>query len=660
MFTCDQLLQIMNTTPSKKTKLAFVDILVPRITNPKDSGKILNEFPYANEKSQVKELLAARAKQIQRDVSVLSPPKPDNGVEGGRGSRGGRHGGRGGRGGRGGGRGGRGATASTPPTPKSAPPKITIADPFQPAETEPKSSDVASTEPSSVVQPNRIAADSSSTSNQEEAERSDSHVEMESSSKERSNTPSSSTKSELTWVGVDHAPGGDMNEHSKELNSAASSNLSWAATDMREHRANSLTATEGDAADSTGGTTTKPILSWKKRDAAWAGGSVIGAPKTQLDNLEDKAKKEREVAAAEAESLKIQVEMDAIRARQAEEHERLQQARAAEAKAREAASVAQVVEGNLARAEAARAKVANEEAKTAAIAEKAKMISHWDTKVREESKSGMTKTDELAAAAVSAGSSISAIEFIRKEHEKLQSDAQKRMQAELDEIERHEASVAEAAEIAKNDMDHRADLDASGRIWGTPDPNIVTARNPKIRKSPTKAKDDSAPEAEDLMSSPNASYTAAEEIAFGGRSVLSLVSKFGTTSLKGVAKGEGTNRPPARRPTMALNLKAPNSGGSDGDLAGKAFLDPVENRLTLSEIQEQLKSKAFGDYNPAKLEVSSGIDMHTIMHFPAEKIAYNVLVEAHSTPILSNQIQTRINMKVILIRFRLREDRGAI
>ena len=88
---------------------------------------------------------------------------------------------------------------------------------------------------------------------------------------------------------------------------------------------------------------------------------------------------------------------------------------------------------------------------------------------------------------------------------------------------------------------------------------------------------------------------------------------------------------------MALNLKAPNSGGSDGDLAGKAFLDPVENRLTLSEIQEQLKSKAFGDYNPAKLEVSSGIDMHTIMHFPAEKIAYNVLVEAHSTPILSNQ-----------------------
>ena len=111
---------------------------------------------------------------------------------------------------------------------------------------------------------------------------------------------------------------------------------------------------------------------------------------------------------------------------------------------------------------------------------------------------------------------------------------------------------------------------------------------------------------------------------------------------------------------MALNLKAPNSGGSDGDLAGKAFLDPVENRLTLSEIQEQLKSKAFGDYNPAKLEVSSGIDMHTIMHFPAEKIAYNVLVEAHSTPILSNQIQTRINMKVILIRFRLREDRGAI
>ena len=94
----------------------------------------------------------------------------------------------------------------------------------------------------------------------------------------------------------------------------------------------------------------------------------------------------------------------------------------------------------------------------------------------------MTKTDELAAAAVSAGSSIGATEFIRKEHEKLQSDAQKRMQAELDEIERHEASVAEAAEIAKNDMDHRADLDASGRIWGTPDPNIVTARNPKIRK----------------------------------------------------------------------------------------------------------------------------------------------------------------------------------
>ena len=51
MFNCSQLLQIMNTTPSKKTKLAFVDILAPRLTNPKDSSEILSEFPYASEKA---------------------------------------------------------------------------------------------------------------------------------------------------------------------------------------------------------------------------------------------------------------------------------------------------------------------------------------------------------------------------------------------------------------------------------------------------------------------------------------------------------------------------------------------------------------------------------------------------------------------------------
>ena len=80
MFTCSQLLQIMNTTPSKKTKLAFVDILAPRLTNPKDSSEILNQFPYASEKAQVKELLAARAKQQQLDKQKIATLEQENSV----------------------------------------------------------------------------------------------------------------------------------------------------------------------------------------------------------------------------------------------------------------------------------------------------------------------------------------------------------------------------------------------------------------------------------------------------------------------------------------------------------------------------------------------------------------------------------------------------
>ena len=61
MFTVDQLCQLMDTTPSVKTKLAFVDLLAPRILNPKDASKVSEVFPYATEKATVKDLLSARA-----------------------------------------------------------------------------------------------------------------------------------------------------------------------------------------------------------------------------------------------------------------------------------------------------------------------------------------------------------------------------------------------------------------------------------------------------------------------------------------------------------------------------------------------------------------------------------------------------------------------
>ena len=76
MFTVDQLCQLMNTTPSVKTKLAFVDIMAPRILDPREASKVIEVFPYATEKAVATDLLSARAKQLQRAGARLRHRRP--------------------------------------------------------------------------------------------------------------------------------------------------------------------------------------------------------------------------------------------------------------------------------------------------------------------------------------------------------------------------------------------------------------------------------------------------------------------------------------------------------------------------------------------------------------------------------------------------------
>ena len=49
MFTCTQLLAILDITPSVKTRIAFIDILAPRLTDPKDAPKVIALFSYAED-----------------------------------------------------------------------------------------------------------------------------------------------------------------------------------------------------------------------------------------------------------------------------------------------------------------------------------------------------------------------------------------------------------------------------------------------------------------------------------------------------------------------------------------------------------------------------------------------------------------------------------
>lgn len=115
LFTSSDLLQVLAITTSIKTKITFIKMIGPRLTDPKaKSAEIIGMFRFSEEKRQVEDVLKARAQTVSTSSFSV---KPAGGVLAG----GGRGGGRGGRGmngrGTGGGRGGGAAPTFTSTVP---------------------------------------------------------------------------------------------------------------------------------------------------------------------------------------------------------------------------------------------------------------------------------------------------------------------------------------------------------------------------------------------------------------------------------------------------------------------------------------------------------------------------------------------------------------
>lgn len=109
LFSSDDLLQILDTTPSVKTRIRMIGLIGPRLTDPKaKASEILGLFRYAEEKNQVEEILKHRAHTVANNVYISKPAAgPGRGgmmLGGGRGGRG---------------RGGRGMRSTSPVPPVS-------------------------------------------------------------------------------------------------------------------------------------------------------------------------------------------------------------------------------------------------------------------------------------------------------------------------------------------------------------------------------------------------------------------------------------------------------------------------------------------------------------------------------------------------------------
>ena len=123
LFTSKNLIELLNITPSVKTRIQFVKEVGPRLIDPKSlSVTIIDMFRYSEEKRKVEMVLKSRAqvlaKQVAYSQGVAGNSNGNCGVVGGRGRGAGRGGGRGRGRGRGGGRGSGtgGEGASTLPT----------------------------------------------------------------------------------------------------------------------------------------------------------------------------------------------------------------------------------------------------------------------------------------------------------------------------------------------------------------------------------------------------------------------------------------------------------------------------------------------------------------------------------------------------------------
>jgi hypothetical protein len=101
LFSSDNLIELMQITESVKTRLAIIQSVGPRLSDPKAKSEvIIGLFRYADEKKVAEDVLKARAQSLV-GTSTYSPPPSGVNIMMNSGGRGNTNGGRGGRGGRG-------------------------------------------------------------------------------------------------------------------------------------------------------------------------------------------------------------------------------------------------------------------------------------------------------------------------------------------------------------------------------------------------------------------------------------------------------------------------------------------------------------------------------------------------------------------------------
>lgn len=81
LFRSDDLIQILDCIPSKKTQIAVIEMIGPRLTDPKKcSTELLSRFRFAEEKQIVQDILKARS--VTQNSNVYASRKPLGGIGG--------------------------------------------------------------------------------------------------------------------------------------------------------------------------------------------------------------------------------------------------------------------------------------------------------------------------------------------------------------------------------------------------------------------------------------------------------------------------------------------------------------------------------------------------------------------------------------------------
>jgi hypothetical protein len=78
LFSSHELIQILDLIPSKRTQIAIIEMIGPRLTDPKKgSSELVERFRYAEEKKIVQDILKARA--VTQNSNIYASKKPNAG-----------------------------------------------------------------------------------------------------------------------------------------------------------------------------------------------------------------------------------------------------------------------------------------------------------------------------------------------------------------------------------------------------------------------------------------------------------------------------------------------------------------------------------------------------------------------------------------------------